>query len=86
MNVGEEVDLEDYVNRPEKISAADLSAICAEAGLQAVRENRYVVLSKVSFGLMRSPHLRPQATAYRPSQFASPSPAYAANCTTSFSA
>mmetsp|Transcript_6862 Transcript_6862/g.14171 ORF Transcript_6862/g.14171 Transcript_6862/m.14171 type:complete len:408 (-) Transcript_6862:303-1526(-) len=46
MNVGEEVDLEDYVNRPEKISAADLSAICAEAGLQAVRENRYVVLSK----------------------------------------
>merc|ERR1711865_853542 len=46
MNVGEEVDLEDYVNRPEKISAADLSAICAEAGLQAVRENRYVVLTK----------------------------------------
>merc|ERR1712196_181055 len=46
MNVGEEVDLEDYVNRPEKISAADLSAICQEAGLQAVRENRYVVLSK----------------------------------------
>merc|ERR1712216_389987 len=46
MNVGEEVDLEDYVNRPEKISAADLSAICQEAGLQAVRENRYVVLTK----------------------------------------
>merc|ERR1711908_92120 len=46
MNLGEEVDLEDYVNRPEKISAADLSAICTEAGLQAVRENRYVVLSK----------------------------------------
>lgn len=46
MNLGEEVDLEDYVNRPEKISAADVSAICQEAGLQAVRENRYVVLSK----------------------------------------
>merc|ERR1719171_433585 len=46
MNLGEEVDLEDYVNRPEKISAADLSAICQEAGLQAVRENRYVVLTK----------------------------------------
>ena len=46
MNLGEEVDLEDYVNRPEKISAADLSAICQEAGLQAVRENRYVILSK----------------------------------------
>merc|ERR1711908_184687 len=46
MNLGEEVDLEDYVNRPEKISAADLPAICQEAGLQAVRENRYVILSK----------------------------------------
>ena len=46
MNLSEEVDLEDYVNRPEKISAADLSAICQEAGLQAVRENRYVILSK----------------------------------------
>lgn len=44
MNLSEEVDLEDYVNRPEKISAADIAAICAEAGLQAVRHNRYVVL------------------------------------------
>lgn len=42
----QEVDLEDYVNRPEKISAADISAIAQEAGLQAVRENRYVVLAK----------------------------------------
>lgn len=42
----QEVDLEDYVNRPEKISAADISAIAQEAGLQAVRENRYVVLPK----------------------------------------
>ncbi|KAG5190528.1 P-loop containing nucleoside triphosphate hydrolase protein [Tribonema minus] len=46
MNLSEEVDLEDYVNRPEKISAADISAICQEAGLQAVRQNRYVVLGK----------------------------------------
>lgn len=46
MNLSEEVDLEDYVNRPEKISAADISAICQEAGLQAVRKNRYVVLGK----------------------------------------
>lgn len=45
MNLSEEVDLEDYVNRPEKVSAADIAAICAEAGLQAVRNNRYVVLS-----------------------------------------
>mmetsp|Transcript_2008 Transcript_2008/g.7755 ORF Transcript_2008/g.7755 Transcript_2008/m.7755 type:complete len:417 (-) Transcript_2008:411-1661(-) len=46
MNLSDLVDLEDYVNRPEKISAADISAICQEAGLQAVRENRYVVLPK----------------------------------------
>mmetsp|Transcript_23226 Transcript_23226/g.27927 ORF Transcript_23226/g.27927 Transcript_23226/m.27927 type:complete len:407 (+) Transcript_23226:73-1293(+) len=46
MNLSDTVDLEDYVNRPEKISAADISAVCQEAGLQAVRENRYVVLPK----------------------------------------
>lgn len=46
MNLSEEVDLEDFVSRPEKISAADLAAICQEAGMQAVRKNRYVVLTK----------------------------------------
>ena len=46
MNLSDEVDLEDYVNRSEKISNADVASICAEAGLQAVRENRYVVLPK----------------------------------------
>eukprot|EP00903_Cladosiphon_okamuranus_P010757 g10164.t1 len=46
MNLSEEVDLEDYVNRPERVSAADITAIAQEAGLQAVRKNRYVVLGK----------------------------------------
>merc|ERR1711956_53463 len=46
MNLSEEVDLEDYVARSEKVSSADISSICSEAGLQAVRENRYVVLPK----------------------------------------
>ena len=46
MNLSEKLDLEDYVNRAEKISCADIASICAEAGLQAVRENRYVVLPK----------------------------------------
>ena len=46
MNLSDEVDLEDYVNRAEKISAAEIAAICAEAGLQAVRMNRYVILPK----------------------------------------
>jgi len=46
MNLSDDMDLEDYVNRSEKVSSADISSICAEAGLQAVRENRYVVLPK----------------------------------------
>ena len=46
MNLSDELDLEDYVNRNEKVSCADVASICAEAGLQAVRENRYVVLPK----------------------------------------
>lgn len=46
MNLSEEVDLEDFVQRPEKISAAEISAICLEAGMQAVRNNRYVILTK----------------------------------------
>ena len=29
----QEVDLEDYVSRPEKISCADIAAICQEAGM-----------------------------------------------------
>lgn len=40
MNLADEVDLEDYVGRPDKISAADIAAITQEAGMQAVRKNR----------------------------------------------
>jgi 26S proteasome regulatory subunit T3 len=46
MNLGDDVDLEDYVSRGDALSAADISSICQEAGLQAVRNNRYVVLSE----------------------------------------
>lgn len=46
MNLSEEIDLEDYVQRPEKLSAAEITAICQEAGLHAVRANRYVILNK----------------------------------------
>mmetsp|Transcript_29668 Transcript_29668/g.54405 ORF Transcript_29668/g.54405 Transcript_29668/m.54405 type:complete len:403 (-) Transcript_29668:222-1430(-) len=46
MNLGDEVDLEDFVSRPDKISAAEIAAICQEAGMHAVRKNRYVVLAK----------------------------------------
>jgi 26S proteasome regulatory subunit T3 len=34
------------INRPEKLSAADITAICQEAGILAVRKNRYVILAK----------------------------------------
>jgi 26S proteasome regulatory subunit T3 len=34
------------VSRPDKISGADIQAICQEAGMQAVRKNRYVILPK----------------------------------------
>ena len=44
MNLAEEVDLEDYVSRPEKVSGAEIACIVQEAGMQAVRNNRYVVL------------------------------------------
>jgi hypothetical protein len=40
MNLSDEVDLEDYVSRPDKISAAEITAICQEAGMLAVRKNR----------------------------------------------
>lgn len=46
MNLSEEIELEDFVQRPEKLSAADISAICQAAGLYAVRQNRYVILNK----------------------------------------
>ncbi|KAG7242802.1 hypothetical protein INR49_018449, partial [Caranx melampygus] len=35
-----------YVARPDKISGADINSICQEAGMLAVRENRYIVLAK----------------------------------------
>lgn len=44
MNLSEDVDLEDYVSRPDKVSGADIAAICQEAGMQAVRRNRYIIL------------------------------------------
>jgi len=46
MNLSDDVDLEDFVARPDKISGADIHSICQEAGMIAVRENRYVVLAK----------------------------------------
>ncbi|OMJ11860.1 26S protease regulatory subunit 6B-like protein [Smittium culicis] len=44
MNLSEEVDLEDFVSRSDKLSGADIAAVCQEAGMHAVRKNRYVIL------------------------------------------
>eukprot|EP00824_Muranothrix_gubernata_P018018 TRINITY_DN36896_c0_g1_i1.p1 TRINITY_DN36896_c0_g1~~TRINITY_DN36896_c0_g1_i1.p1 ORF type:complete len:428 (-),score=92.51 TRINITY_DN36896_c0_g1_i1:76-1257(-) len=46
MNLSDDVDLEDYVARADRISAADIAAICQEAGMLAVRKNRYICLPK----------------------------------------
>jgi len=46
MSLSDDVDLEVLINRPEKISSADIAAICLEAGMQAVRNNRYVITPK----------------------------------------
>jgi len=44
MNLSPDVDLEDYVSRPDKLSCAEIASVCQAAGRQAVRKNRYVVL------------------------------------------
>ncbi|KAG1754544.1 P-loop containing nucleoside triphosphate hydrolase protein [Suillus lakei] len=44
MNLGPDVDLEDYVSRPDRLSSAEISSIAQAAGLQAVRKNRYIIL------------------------------------------
>jgi len=46
MNLSDEVDLEDFVSRPDKLSGAEIASICQEAGMHAVRKNRYVILTK----------------------------------------
>lgn len=46
MNLSDDVEMEDYVNRSDKISCAEIASICQEAGMQAVRKNRYVILPK----------------------------------------
>ena len=46
MSLGPDVDLEALIGRPDKVSAADIRQISQEAGMQAVRANRFVVTAK----------------------------------------
>jgi 26S proteasome regulatory subunit T3 len=43
MNLSDEVDIEFFVSKKEKLSGAVIAAICQEAGLQAIRKNRYII-------------------------------------------
>lgn len=43
MSLSPTLDLEDFINRPDKLSGADIAAICQEAGMHAIRKNRYLV-------------------------------------------
>ncbi|KAI8873718.1 26S protease regulatory subunit rpt3 [Ramicandelaber brevisporus] len=44
MNLAEDVDLETFIGRPDKMSNADIASVCQEAGMHAVRKNRYTIL------------------------------------------
>ena len=67
MNLGEDVDLEDYVNRPEKISAADIAAIAQEAGLQ-VTYYTYPSILFVSINLSIDMYSFQRAASFLPSK------------------
>lgn len=43
MSLNDNVDLERLVNKPDKISCADINSICQEAGMRAIRNSRYVI-------------------------------------------
>lgn len=43
MNLSPEVDLESIVKRSDRLSCADINSVCQEAGMRAIRDNRYVV-------------------------------------------
>ena len=43
MNLSEEVDIEYFVIKQDKLSGAVIAAICQEAGIQAIRKNRYII-------------------------------------------
>jgi len=46
MSLHDDLDLEDFVSRPDKISGADIHSIVQAAGMLAVRKNRYMIMAK----------------------------------------
>lgn len=55
MNLSEEVDLEDYVARPDKISGADINAICQEVRVSSFYEEVQFSAVMLSSLLILSP-------------------------------
>lgn len=52
MNLGDDVDLEEFVTAKDDLSGADIKAVCTEAGLLALRERRMRV-TKADFASAR---------------------------------
>lgn len=46
MTLSDDVDLEEFINRPDQLSCADLNSICQEAGMLAVRNSRHMIIQK----------------------------------------
>mmetsp|Transcript_40967 Transcript_40967/g.63946 ORF Transcript_40967/g.63946 Transcript_40967/m.63946 type:complete len:387 (+) Transcript_40967:2376-3536(+) len=46
LNTSKDIDLEVFINKPHKLTGAVIAAICQEAGMQAIRKGRYLVLQK----------------------------------------
>lgn len=46
MNLSEDLNLEEFITKPDKLSGAVIAAICQEAGMQAIRKDRYIVLHR----------------------------------------
>lgn len=57
MNLGDDVDLEEFVTAKDDLSGADIKAVCTEAGLLALRERRMRV-TKVDFTSAREKVIR----------------------------
>ena len=49
MNLSEDVDLEDYVARPDRISGADINAICQEVWRQFYLYDSYLILCNAHY-------------------------------------
>ena len=67
MNLSDDVDLEDFVARPDKISGADIHSICQEAG-KSYSKPKSGVRDSVN-GLVRSRLSHPQDSSVRAVHF-----------------